>query len=143
MDESKIYTLKELKEKLTEKEKRFCHEYIIDWNGSRAARVAGYSENSCSEIATQNLVKLHIQQYIDFIKNDFEKEAFISKFVPLKKLKVIIENEGSTHREIVAAIAELNKMMGYNLPEKLEHSGEVKTNPTTFKVIIENERSGD
>ena len=59
-EKEKTYTLKELKKKLTEKEKNFCHEYVIDWNGARAARVAGYSEKTCTEIASQNLIKLHI-----------------------------------------------------------------------------------
>lgn len=43
----------------------------------------------------------------------------------------------------IAAITEINKMMGYNEPEKITHSGEIKTNPTSFKVIIEDERSSD
>ena len=61
------YTLDELKEKLIEKEWLFCHEYIIDWNGSRAARVAGYSEDSAKEIAHGITRKSHIKQYIKFI----------------------------------------------------------------------------
>ena len=84
--EVKKYTLEELKEKLTEKERIFCHEYIIDWNGGRSAKKAGYSEDSIYEIASQNLRKLHIQQYIDFIKNDIEKEAGISKLKIINEL---------------------------------------------------------
>ncbi len=89
MAEEKKYTLKELQDKLTEKERIFCHQYIIDWNGARSAREAGYSENSDRQIAEQNLSKLYIQQYIDFIKNDFEKEAGISKLRQLNELKLI------------------------------------------------------
>lgn len=86
MDELKKYTLKELKEKLTVKEKKFCHQYIIDWNGARAAREAGYSEKTAREIAHDNLSKPHIQQYIDYIKDDFEKESGISKLRQLNEL---------------------------------------------------------
>ena len=68
----KQYTLDELKKKLTNKEKNFCHEYCVDWNASRAARDAGYSEKTATEIGHQNLLKLHIKQYIDHIKNDYE-----------------------------------------------------------------------
>lgn len=89
MAEEKIYTLKELKKKLTEKERIFCHQYIIDWNGSRAARVAGYSEKSVNAIASQNLTKLYIQQYIDFIKDDIEKETGITKIRNLNELAKI------------------------------------------------------
>ena len=35
---------------LTEKQKKFCEEYIFDFNASRAARVAGYSEDTAGAI---------------------------------------------------------------------------------------------
>lgn len=89
MDELKKYTLEELKKKLTIKEKKFCHQYIIDWNGARSAREAGYSERTAREIAYENLSKPHIQQYIDFIKSDLEKEAGISKLRQLNELTKI------------------------------------------------------
>jgi len=89
MSEDKIYTLEELQKKLTKKESIFCHQYIIDWNGARAAREAGYSEKTCAEIACQNLTKLHIKQYIDFIKNDYEKESGISKLKQIREYSKI------------------------------------------------------
>jgi len=89
MEKEKKYTLKELKKKLTEKERIFCHEYIIDWNGARAARKAGYSEKTCYVIASENLTKPYIKQYIDFIKNDIEKESGISKLRNLNELSKI------------------------------------------------------
>jgi phage terminase small subunit len=88
-DEVKQYTLKELKVKLTEKEKAFCHYYIIDWNGAKSARLAGYSENTCAVIACENLIKPYIEQYINFIKNDFEKESGLSKLKVLNELHKI------------------------------------------------------
>jgi len=85
----KKFTREELNKKLTEKEKNFCHEYVIDWNGARAARAAGYSEKTSKEIAHSNLTKVHIQQYIDFIKNDYEMLCVISKTRQLLELKKI------------------------------------------------------
>ncbi len=87
--EPKQYTLAELKKKLTKKERIFCHQYIIDWNGSRSARVAGYSEKTVKEIAFHNLTKVHIQQYINFIKNNLEEESGISKLRNLQELAKI------------------------------------------------------
>lgn len=89
MPEEKKYTRKELEEKLTQKERIFAHEYIIDWNKSRAARAAGYSKTSDSNIGWENVRKPHIAQYIDIIKNDLEKEAGISKLRNLKELAKI------------------------------------------------------
>lgn len=87
--EEKKYTLEELEKKLTDKERIWCHEYIIDWNKSRAARVAGYSEESAKDIGYQNSTKLYIQQYLDFIKDDIAKEAGISKLSLINELKLI------------------------------------------------------
>ena len=89
MNEVRQYTLDELKKKLTAKERIFCHQYIIDWNGARSAREAGYSEETAKEIASQNLTKLHIQQYIAFIKNNIEEECGISKMKVIKELSKI------------------------------------------------------
>ncbi len=48
--------------KLTEKQKKFIQEYLIDLNATQAAIRAGYSEKTAREIAHQNLTKLHIQE---------------------------------------------------------------------------------
>ena len=87
--EEKQYTLEELEDKLTKREKIFCHEYIIFWNGAEAARKAGYSKDSAKEIASQNLTKLHINQYIKYIQQDIAKEAGISPLSQILELKKI------------------------------------------------------
>jgi phage terminase small subunit len=89
MTEEKKYTKAELLKKLTPKEKKFCHEYIIDWNAARSARVAGYSEKTAKEIGCMNLTKVNIQQYIDFIKHDYEAECGISKTRQIKEYSKI------------------------------------------------------
>jgi len=122
MEEPKVYTLEELKEKLTEKEKNFCHEYIIKWNGADAARKAGYSENSDRNIASENLTKPYIQQYIDFIKNDYEKEASITKLSQIKGFQDILDKDEASYRDKISARVELNKMLGYYEPEKIDLS---------------------
>jgi len=113
------YTLEELQKKLTEKERIFCHQYIIDWNGARSAREAGYSETSAREIASQNLAKLHIRQYINLIKNNLEEEAGISK---LGNLKILIgmATKAEPDSTKVAALKEINSMMGYNETTKID-----------------------
>lgn len=49
---------------LTDKQKRFVEQYCIHFNGARAAREAGYSENSDHEIAAQNLAKVSIKNAV-------------------------------------------------------------------------------
>ncbi len=98
MTEEKKYTKAELLKILTPKQKKYCHEYIIDWNKARAARAAGYSEHSAKQIANENHTKPYLQQYIDFIKNDFEIESGISKVRQLKELaKIAYSNISHLH----------------------------------------------
>ena len=58
---------------LTQKQKRFCDEYLIDLNATQAAIRAGYSERNARNIASENLAKPNISQYIK--KRLAEKEA--------------------------------------------------------------------
>ncbi len=56
----------EIKEKkLTDKESLFIQEYIIDFNATRAAKAAGYSEHSARQIGCDNLAKPYIRSEID------------------------------------------------------------------------------
>lgn len=50
--------------KLTDKQKFFCKEYIKDFNGARAARDSGYSVKTADRIASENLGKLEIQKEV-------------------------------------------------------------------------------
>ncbi|WP_103108461.1 terminase small subunit [Brevibacillus reuszeri] len=50
---------------LTEKQRRFADEYLIDLNATQAAIRAGYSTQSAREIASENLSKPNIRAYID------------------------------------------------------------------------------
>lgn len=56
--------------KLNERQKVFCREYIIDFNGTRAAKAAGYSEKTADRIASEILGKLDIQNEIKRLTKD-------------------------------------------------------------------------
>ncbi|MDB2085863.1 terminase small subunit [Clostridium paraputrificum] len=51
--------------KLTEKQKRFVEEYLIDLNATQAAIRAGYSPNTARDIGCENLAKPNIRACID------------------------------------------------------------------------------
>lgn len=53
---------------LTEKQKRFCEEYVIDMNGTQAAIRAGYSKKSARQTADQNMSKPDIKEYISKLR---------------------------------------------------------------------------
>jgi len=179
MTEGKQYTRDELEQKLTQKEKIFCEQYVVDWNGARSARAAGYSEDSCRQIAYDTLTKLYIKQYIEFVKNDIERLSGISKLRNVQELaKIAVSSIAHLHNSWIelsefekltddqkaaiesietktvttnfddttktteyvkiklyskiAAITEINKMMGYNAPEKYQTT---LIKPLEYKII--------
>lgn len=72
---------------LTGKQKRFCEEYIWDFNASRAAREAGYSEATAGAIGFENLQKPEIKAFIE------ELQADLSKTTGISRLKILREHE--------------------------------------------------
>lgn len=70
---------------LTGKERRFVVEYCVDWNGTAAARRAGYSENSANRIASKMLKKEHILAAIEQeIKDRCKRTGINSDWVLLQ-----------------------------------------------------------
>lgn len=49
---------------LTDKQIAFCEEYLVDFNGTQAAIRAGYSKRSANRIASENLSKPDISNYL-------------------------------------------------------------------------------
>ena len=70
---------------LTEKQRRFVDEYLIDLNATQAAIRAGYSVKTAREQASQNLTKLNIQQAIS------EKMAERSKRTGVNQDRIVME----------------------------------------------------
>lgn len=58
---------------LTAKQRRFVEEYLVDLNGSAAARRAGYSERTSNRMASENLSKPDISAAI------FERRAKLAE----------------------------------------------------------------
>jgi phage terminase small subunit len=80
----------EEKEKpLTDKQRRFCEEYVVDWNGTRAAIVAGYSEKTASEASYENLRKPQIENYIKEVRSNLSKATGITAISQLLEYKKI------------------------------------------------------
>jgi len=65
--------------KLTEKQEAFCNEYLIDLNATRAAKRAGYSEDTAYAIGWENLRKPEIQARIAKLREEMAKGFNITK----------------------------------------------------------------
>lgn len=51
--------------KLTDKQKRFCIEYVKSGNATQSAIKVGYSKKNARNIASENLAKPNIKEYIN------------------------------------------------------------------------------
>jgi phage terminase small subunit len=49
---------------LTPKQKRFAKEYVRTGNGAKAARKAGYPERSAASVASENLTKPNVAEFV-------------------------------------------------------------------------------
>jgi phage terminase small subunit len=72
---------------LTEKNKIFCREYILDWNGSRAYKIAypNVVDATARSNASDLLTNTNIQEYIKEIQIDLEKTAGISRLMVINE----------------------------------------------------------
>ena len=50
---------------MTDKQKRFCNEYLIDCNATQAAIRAGYSPKTANEQSARLLANVSIKTYIE------------------------------------------------------------------------------
>jgi phage terminase small subunit len=71
---------------LTDKEEKFCQEYVKSLNKTRAAKWAGYSSHTAKEIGYENFTKPHIQQRIKEIREEFKQKLGIDEYSVLAEL---------------------------------------------------------
>ena len=89
--------------KLTPKQQRFCDEYLIDMNATQAAIRAGYSEKTARQIATENLSKPSIREYIDERMKEKEAELVADQNEVMRYLTAVMRREYKEH--VVVTIA--------------------------------------
>lgn len=73
--------------KLTAKQEKFCYEYVLHLNASKAALNAGYSPKTAPFIGAENLKKPQIAERIKYMQDNLAETARISA------LRVIQEHQ--------------------------------------------------
>lgn len=87
--------------KLTEKQKRFCEEYLIDLNGAQAAIRAGYSKKTAARIAIELLNKTHVAIYLSKLR---EKQSERTEITADKVLAELAAIAFTDHTELARVI---------------------------------------
>jgi phage terminase small subunit len=81
--------------KLTPREEKFCYEYVMCLNATKAAVLAGYSEKSATRIASRLSTKVHIQERIKYLKDNLAETAGITALRVIKEHeKIAFSNSG-------------------------------------------------
>ena len=75
--------------KLTSKQEKFCYEYVLHLNATKAAINAGYNKSSAYSIGHENLKKPEIQGRIKYMKDNLAETAGISAIQILNEHKKI------------------------------------------------------
>lgn len=108
---------------LTNKQQRFVDEYLIDLNSTQAAIRAGYSEKTAYSIGNENLSKPEIKAAIEESQAktadrlQITKESLIQDLLAIKDLCF---TEPKVIHNSIKAIEVINKMLGYNEPDKTD-----------------------
>jgi len=126
---------------LTEKQQRFCQEYLIDLNGTQAAIRAGYSKKTADMQASRMLTKDKINDYLGGLRADIANSNKITVEKVLAGLQLnikramqeepVYDQEGNATGEYTYHGSVVNKayeLLGKHLgmfTDKIQHTGEL------------------
>lgn len=86
---------------MTNKQKRFADEYLIDTNATQAAIRAGYSKNSARQIADRLMSKVDIREYIEERLEQIANENIADATEVMKYLTSVLRGESSSEYVVV------------------------------------------
>lgn len=112
--------------KLTEKQKRFADEYIKSGNATQAAIKAGYSKKTATIVASQNLTKLNVKNYIDERMRTIENNRIMTAKEAVEFLTKVVR--GQVKETVV-----IGTPMG---AEEVEKEPDIKTRISAAKEIL-------
>ena len=105
----------------------FSENYVIHWNATKAYQFAypDSSYDSARVNASKLLTNTNISDYIEEIQKDLSKLAGVSalgNILELKKILTVDEAKKPKERagDRIKALEVINKMLGFNAPEKTE-----------------------
>ena len=86
---------------LTDKQKRFCEEYLIDLNATQAAIRAGYSPKSAEQTASRLLRNVKVQEYIAKRQKELSRSTHITQERVIKELALIAFSNNADYARVV------------------------------------------
>lgn len=119
---------------LTDKQKRFCEEYLIDLNATQAAIRSGYSEKTAHSIGAENLIKPEIQTYISELQKSKSDELNINQNMVLKELMKVAFGDVKNYFDERGRLIDINELEN-------EVSGSIKSVTVQQEKLISDGRT--
>jgi phage terminase small subunit len=119
---------------MTDKQKAFVTEYLKDFNATRAAIAAGYSEDTARNIGHENLTKPDIKKLIDEEKARLVSNGDAIVSANIKYWLSVRDDPEASHTHRLKASEYLGRY-GVMFTEKVEHSGNLALSKVTDKDL--------
>lgn len=86
---------------LTDKQKRFCEEYLIDLNATQAAIRAGYSPKTAEQTASRLLRNVKVQEYIAKRQKELSRSTEVTQERVIRELALIAFSNATDYARVV------------------------------------------
>ena len=150
---------------MTEKQKKFVDEYLIDLNATQAAIRAGYSKDSARAIGAENLTKPYIQQAIEerveqlhnersadaqeiieyltsVMRGESESEELVNEFIGDGCSRPTRVKKAPSEKDRIKAAELLGKRFGL-FKDKVELDGAVKADMSALSGVLDQLKGED
>lgn len=84
---------------LTDKQKIFVSEYVVDFNATRAAIKAGYSKSSARQMGTETLSKPYVREAINKVINELNEQCNIKREKVINEIASIAFDDISNYAD--------------------------------------------
>lgn len=120
---------------LTDKQKRFCEEYLIDLNATQAAIRAGYSPKTAEQTASRLLRNVKVQEYIAKRQKELSRSTEITQERVIKELALIAFSNNADYAHVVEKKMQVEA--GGTLVDVLDKDGKPVMYRTVEPVLTE------
>lgn len=121
---------------MTGKQQRFCDEYLIDCNATRAAIAAGYSKQTAYSQGQRLLKNVEIKNYIAHQQEERSKQSLLTFEERQRILAEIAKDPNSNKSDRIKALDVYNKMTGAYV-ERVQMSATVTEQTKLDKIIAD------
>lgn len=97
--------------KFSNRQQRFCDEYIISLNATESAKLAGYSEHTAYSSGQRLLKKVEIKNYINDKLNSLQSDKIMNRNEILETYTGIARNKSNSIKDVLKALDSLSRFL--------------------------------